>query len=403
MILVGVSLVGALLFLWPFLGTDLPSSTMALAMALGTVVGLLGFEVAARRLDSRGLALMAALAAADAALRAVLVTGIGGFSPVFLLVLCGGYALGPTFGFLVGASSLLTSALATGGLGPWVPYELFALGWVGMLAGWAGLARQRHRPTWFDVTLLATVGVLAGFGYGAVMDIWNWTFFSGSAQTGWTPGLAPLAAAGRFGRYYLLTSLGYDAFRAGGNALMVGLTGLPILLGLRRIARRFRVEWEDAGGESATADHVAAGHLVVPRLAIGVHGGPQEAHPEREGIHQVPNRPEQAPAKPEPTAVLLANHPDARQPHARGAAERSPEGGQVDGGEERHQSFHVNREGHRTQPTHGDAEEQHVDPESPGPLPETSVGSPWEGAEATPEEGGGSRRGQVTQEPSQVS
>lgn len=248
MILLGVSLVGALLFLWPFLGTDLPTGSIALGMALGTVAGLLGFEVAARRLDSRALALMAALAAADAGLRAILVTGIGGFSPVFFLVLCGGYALGPRFGFLVGAASLLTSALATGGLGPWVPYELFALGWVGMLAGCAGLGRRKRRPTWVDVAILAAVGIIAGFAYGAIMDIWNWTFFAGSAQTGWTPGLSPLAAAGRFGRYYLVTSLGYDAFRAGGNALMVGLAGLPILLGLRRIARRFRVEWEGSVG-----------------------------------------------------------------------------------------------------------------------------------------------------------
>ncbi len=281
MILLLMSLLGMGLFLWPFAGLGLPSSTPALAIGLGAALALLAFEVGTRRLDSRSLSLLAALSAADAALRAALVTGIGGFSPIFLLVLCAGYALGPSFGFLVGAGSLLTSALATGGLGPWVPYQLFALGWVGLVAGWAGRMRAGSRPTRVDVVLLAVVGVATGFGFGAVMDVWNWTFFAGSPGLGWHPGLGPLNALQRFARYYLVTSLGYDSFRAAGNALMVLLLGLPILAGLHRIGRRFQLRWpigERVGSSAQPPDHVAAGDLVVPALAVGVHGGPAEAH-----------------------------------------------------------------------------------------------------------------------------
>ena len=325
MILVLVSLAGLGLFLWPFLGSSLPAATPALLVAFGSLGALTAFEVGARRLDSRGLALLAALSAADAALRAALVTGIGGFSPIFLLVLCGGYAVGPEFGFLLGSGSLLTSALVTGGLGPWLPYELFALGWVGLGAGLVGGLRRGRRPGWPDVLLLGAYGLTAGYAYGAVMDVWNWTFFAGSPQLGWHPGLAPLAALGRFGRYYLLTSLAYDSFRAGGNALMVGLLGMPLLVGLRRLGRRFQVEWDDAEHApeplaSARSEHQASGDLVVQALAATVHRRPEEPGARGGQVHEVAGEPEQTAAEAEPTSVLLANHPDPRDPHARGPA-----------------------------------------------------------------------------------
>ncbi len=284
MTLVLISLLGMGLFLWPFSGLGLPASTPALVLGLGTALGLLIFEMGTRRMDARSFALLATLSAADAALRAALVTGIAGFSPIFLLVLCGGYALGPSFGFLLGAASLLTSALATGGLGPWVPYQLFALGWVGMAAGLAGGWRRNGRPGALDILVLAAVGIVTGFGFGAVMDVWNWTFYAGSGQLGWTPHLTTVAAVGRFARYYLVTSIGYDAFRAGGNALMVVLLGLPILAGLQRVGRRLHLQWpvtEPSPSSADPPDHVAARDLVVPGLPVGVQSGPPESQEAR--------------------------------------------------------------------------------------------------------------------------
>lgn len=322
MTLVLVSLIGLGLFLWPFVGSALPAATPALLVGIGSLGGLVAFELGARRLDSRGLALLAALSSADAALRAALVTGIGGFSPIFLLVLCGGYALGPEFGFLLGSGSLLTSALITGGLGPWLPYELFALGWVGLGAGLVGTVRRQRRVGWPDVVLLAAYGLAAGYAYGAVMDVWNWTFFAGSPQLGWHPGLAPAAALSRFGRYYLVTSLAYDSFRAGGNALMVALLGLPILIGLRRLGRRFRVEWEMEAtvprlAGSAGPEDQAPGDLVVPTLTAAIHGRPQEARAEEGHVQQIPHPPQQAAPEPQPASILLADQTEPRDPHPR--------------------------------------------------------------------------------------
>lgn len=299
--LIGISVLGAGLFLWPFSGLGFPAATPALAIGLGAVLGLLALEVGTRRMDSRQLALLAALSAIDAGLRAALVTGIGGFSPIFLLVLCGGYALGPEFGFLLGACSLLVSALVTGGIGPWVPYQIFAVGWVGACAGLVGLAMGHRRPLGWDVLVLAGVGVVTGFGFGAVMDIWNWTFYFSSPQIGWSPHLAPLVALEHFAKYYLVTSAGYDTFRAGGNAVMVLLLGLPVLAALHRIQRRFGSEWIVAreglvsaprsGQHSAQpAHHQASGHLVVPGLLSPIDPGPgepQETAGQADGIaHQ---------------------------------------------------------------------------------------------------------------------
>jgi energy-coupling factor transport system substrate-specific component len=239
--LAAISLIGAALFLLPFTRVGPPAAGPALALALGTVAALMAVEHGTRRLDSRKLALLAALAAIDAALRLAVVTGIGGFSPIFFLVLCGGYVFGASFGFLLGATALLVSALVTGGIGPWLPYQVFATGWLGMFAG---LVRRRAavRVGRADVLRLALVGFIGGYGFGALMDLWEWTFFRGSPELGWIPGMPVSAAVARFGRFYLVTSLVYDSFRAVGNAVAVLALGAPVLAALARFGARFTVE-----------------------------------------------------------------------------------------------------------------------------------------------------------------
>src|SRR5438128_10320258 len=130
-----VSLAGVVLFSWPFLGTDLAASTPAWALMLTCVAALFLVEVGTRQLDSRAIALLAAIAAIDTALRLAVIVGIGGFNPIFFLVLCAGFVFGPSFGFLAGALSLLFSAVVAGGYGIWVCFESFARGFVGVRAG----------------------------------------------------------------------------------------------------------------------------------------------------------------------------------------------------------------------------------------------------------------------------
>ncbi|HVC41079.1 MAG TPA: hypothetical protein VND54_03785 [Candidatus Saccharimonadales bacterium] len=236
-----ISVAGLALFLWPFVAADTPPVATSVALSLGVVAVLTFVEASTRRLDARRFALLAAIAAIDAGLRLVLVTGLGGFSPIFFLILVAGYVYGPSYGFLAGSVALLASAVATGGIGPWLPYEMVGCGFVGLVAGVAGL-RRAGPVTWRDIAVLAAVGAFTGFAYGALLDVWDWTtFYRGTPGFGWQPGLSPAAALARFGRFYVATSLWYDGFRAAGNALAVILLGTPVLAALVRMRARFNV------------------------------------------------------------------------------------------------------------------------------------------------------------------
>lgn len=262
LVLVVTSAVGVAIFLWPFFGGGGPGTVTGVAFGIGTAAALAAVEVAAGRLDARQLALLAALAALDAAARAVVVTGIGGFSPIFLLILCGGYVFGAEYGFLLGATTILVSGLVTAGVGPWLPYQIFAAGWVGALAGVAGRGR-RGRPSRRDVVVLAAVGVVLGYGFGAVMDIWDWTYYQASPGLGFHPGMALSVAIDHFARFYATTSFLYDTFRAVGNAAMVAVLGSPVLVALARLRTRLR---GDVAG-------LAPGATTAAAVDVATYGG----------------------------------------------------------------------------------------------------------------------------------
>lgn len=237
-------MVGVLLFVWPFFGSELPANTPAWTLTLACVAGLFLVEAGTRQLDSRAVALLAAIAAIDTALRLAVIEGIGGFSPIFFLVLCAGYVFGTSFGFLAGALSMLVSALAGGGVGPWVPYQIFAVGWVGVAAGLAGhWRRQSGTAGWRDILMLAGVGAVMGYVVGALLDITDWVpVYRGNPTLGWLPGMAPATSLVHFARFYVLTSLAYDTFRAVGNVLMVVALGIPVLAALARLRARLTFE-----------------------------------------------------------------------------------------------------------------------------------------------------------------
>ena len=253
-----LSAVGLVLFAWPFAASTAPPPAVAVSLALAAVATLLLIETATRRLDARRFALLAAIAAIDAALRLVLVEGIGGFSPIFFLILVAGYVYGPSFGFLCGATALLASAVVTGGIGPWVPYQVFACGWVGALAGVAGLCRH-GAPRALDVIVLAVVAVLTGFLFGALLDVWDWTtFYRGTPVFGFQPGASLPDLAGRFTRFYLFTSAVYDSFRAAGDALAVIVIGAPVMAALARMRARLTFTREEQVGASRSSPRPAS-------------------------------------------------------------------------------------------------------------------------------------------------
>jgi energy-coupling factor transport system substrate-specific component len=194
------------------------------------------------------LAVLAALVAIDATLRLVIVIGLLGFSPIFFLVIAGGFVMGPSFGFAGGALTLLLSAVLTAGLGPWLPYQMLAAGWVGMGAGYLGRVTRRSASPW-AITVLCLYGCAAGFAYGLLLDLWEWPLLvaSGSSPLSWVPGTGLAALLPRFGRFYLATSLAYDSFRAAGNVVLIALLGPAVIRALDRFRRRFLLEWAEPG------------------------------------------------------------------------------------------------------------------------------------------------------------
>src|SRR5262249_30821441 len=152
-------------FLYPFLDPAHALQAPVLTVGIASLALLaLVLEVQGRALPARTVALLGVLVAIVSVLRLVEVAipGPGGFTPIFAPLFLAGYVFGARFGFLLGAFVLLVSALITGGVGPWLPYQMFAAGWMGLSAGGLGRllgsALGRHRRL--------EAGVLGAFGLG---------------------------------------------------------------------------------------------------------------------------------------------------------------------------------------------------------------------------------------------
>ncbi|MEQ7123401.1 ECF transporter S component [Actinopolymorpha sp. B11F2] len=257
--LVLATLVGAAGFGWPFLADvgstasgDSVAATYLFVLLLPLVVAVVLAELADGGMDAKAIAMLGVLAAAGVALRA-LSPGTGGFEPTLFLLVVAGRVFGAGFGFALGSVMLLASALATGGVGPWMPFQMVGLAWVGLLAGLLPRASGR-----VERWLLAGYAGLAGVAYGALLNLSFWPFSrSLPAGMAYAPGESALANVGHYAAFYVTTSFGWDGVRALVNAALVLLAGRPVLATLRRAARR--AAWDrppspDPGGPVQGAD-----------------------------------------------------------------------------------------------------------------------------------------------------
>ncbi len=88
------------------------------------------------------------------------------FKPTVAITIIGGIALGAESGFLIGSSSMLLSNIFSG-QGPWTPWQMFAMGIIGFLAG---LVFRWVRGQNSQVGLLTFGGLSAFFIYGGIMN-----------------------------------------------------------------------------------------------------------------------------------------------------------------------------------------------------------------------------------------
>lgn len=192
-------------------------------------------EFATGEIGSRQLAILGVLTAVNAVIR-LLGAGTAGIETAFFLIIIGGYVFRSSFGFILGSTSILVSALLGAGVGPWLPFQMMAAGLVGLGAG----ALPRFKTKLPQVTTLIVFAIMASFVYGALMTLWNWPFLAGAGSTLSYVGGAPITEnISRFINYEIVTGgLLWDTGRAITTSILIALTAPALLATLKRAANR---------------------------------------------------------------------------------------------------------------------------------------------------------------------
>jgi energy-coupling factor transport system substrate-specific component len=243
------SLLGLGSFLYPFFMPQQAGGSGAVAhtqdaplifivlvlLCLGAVLSSLSSGM----MNAKLIAVLGVLTATNAVLRGV--PGPAGFTLVFILPILCGYVYGSTFGFLLGVFSLAVSAFLGFGVGPWLPFQMLSAGWVGLLSGWLPHLDRRPRV---EAAMLAIWGLILGFAFGVLMNVYFWPYVFSPAQSElyWQPGLSLGATLQRYAVFYAVTSLWWDLARAAGNFVLLLLFAAPVLRLLRRFQLRFFFE-----------------------------------------------------------------------------------------------------------------------------------------------------------------
>ena len=236
-IAIGVtSLVGIVAFAWPFVTTanaSVASSPWVFMVLVPLLVLLVFAQLADGDLDAKRVAVLGVLAAVVSALRP-LGGGAAGIEPIWFVIVLAGRALGPGFGFSLGSISMLASAFLTGGVGPWLPFQMLAAGWVGLGAGLLPAATGKR-----ELAITAIYGGVVAITYGLVMNLWFWPYLGALPDSvSFDAAAGPAANFSHWLTFSITTSLGFDIPRAVITVLLILLTGRPVLFTLRRITRK---------------------------------------------------------------------------------------------------------------------------------------------------------------------
>lgn len=170
---------------------------------------------------ARELVLLAVLSALCVAGRAAF-SALPQFKPVLALVIVSGVALGGEAGFLTGALAMLLSNVMYG-QGPWTPWQMFAMGLCGFLAGVLyrrGLLRRGR------VSLCIFGALSALLVYGVLMNVSSALLWQ--SPVSW----ATIGA-------YLLSGFPVDCVHAAATVCFLWLFGEPMLEKLDRIKVKY--------------------------------------------------------------------------------------------------------------------------------------------------------------------
>lgn len=174
-----------------------------------------------RKPQARELVVIAVLCAIGVAGRSIFFM-LPQFKPVVALVILAGVAFGGETGFLVGAMTAFASNMFFG-QGPWTPWQMFAFGIIGFLAG------ALFRKGWLSrnsVSLAIFGGIATFVVYGGIIDVGSYFMY----QSVWNPEVFFAT---------LLMGIPFNILHAISTVFFLGILSKPMLEKLERIKIKY--------------------------------------------------------------------------------------------------------------------------------------------------------------------
>lgn len=185
-------------------------------MVLSCVPFFLSFE---RRQQSATRLVLIAILTALSVVGRLIFAPLPGAKPVTAMVVITAMYFGGEAGFMTGALTAVLSNFQFG-QGPWTPFQMFAWGVVGLVAGLLANPLKRSR------IVLCVYGALSGVAYSMLMDIWSVLWQDNGFN---------------FARYmaYVVTSLPFMAIYAVSNVVFLLILAKPIGNKLERVKMKY--------------------------------------------------------------------------------------------------------------------------------------------------------------------
>lgn len=210
-------LIPVVVLLGAFLFREKHYAWIALCVAVLSVIPFF-YSFEKKESSAKELAIISMMIALSVAGR-FLFAPIPGFKPITALTVITALHLGKESGFVVGSLSALVSNFYFG-QGPWTPFQMFAWGLIGFLAGILSSPMRKNKP------FLSVIGALFGVLYSLTMDVWTVVWADGAFN------LSRYLAA-------VITSLPICAEYALSNVVFLLLLTKPIGEKLDRIKKKY--------------------------------------------------------------------------------------------------------------------------------------------------------------------
>ena len=123
----------------------------------------------------------------------------------------------------------------TGGIGPWLGYQVFAAAWIGLLAG----SLPKNLRGGREIIMLIFYAIFASAAFGILMDLQFWPWALGSStQLSYLPNGDISENVSRFITFHFATSMAWDIPRAIFTSILITFAGNAVLSALRRTRTR---------------------------------------------------------------------------------------------------------------------------------------------------------------------